>query len=104
MMILLPLTDTNARSAAKFRSTWNKTGVNKAGWRRVVRRLQGRRDVLVAGPRIGSQQNLRALELARRMLASAQKRREFATLHLAEFDLVAYIHLRLLKVEVQTNN
>jgi hypothetical protein len=29
------------------------------------------RDVLVAGTRVGSQQNLRALELARRMLAAA---------------------------------
>src|SRR5882762_7574961 len=40
---------------------------------------------------------LRALELARRLLASAQKRREFATLGLAEFDPVAYVHLRLLE-------
>src|SRR4030081_1172209 len=48
------------------------------------------RDVLVAGARVGSQQNLRALELARRMLAAAQERREFAALGLAEFDAVAY--------------
>jgi hypothetical protein len=38
------------------------------------------------------------------MFASAQKRREFATLGLAEFDPVAYIHLCLLELEVQTNN
>src|ERR1700719_4725222 len=56
------------------------------------------RDVLVAGARVGSQQNLRALELARRMLAAAQERREFAALGLAEFDAVAYIHLCLLAV------
>src|ERR1700730_16096466 len=56
------------------------------------------RDVLVAGARVGSQQNLRALELARRMLAAAQERREFAALGLAEFDQVAYIHLCLLAV------
>src|SRR3984893_12013951 len=56
------------------------------------------RDVLVAGARVGSQQNLRALELARRMLAAAQERREFAALGLAEFDAVAYIHMCLLAV------
>src|SRR5882757_183417 len=36
--------------------------------------------------------------VARRMLAAAQERREFAALGLAEFDAVAYIHLCLLAV------
>ena len=56
------------------------------------------RDVIVAGSRVGGPQNLRSLELAHRMLASAQKRREFAALCLAEFDSIAYIHLCLLGV------
>src|SRR6266705_2970803 len=38
------------------------------------------RDLLVTGARVGSQQNLRALELTRRMFAPAQKRRECAAL------------------------
>src|SRR6266496_5557099 len=37
-------------------------------------------DLLVTGARVGSQQNLRALELGRRMFAPAQKRRECAAL------------------------
>jgi len=45
--------------------------------------------ILVAGPRIGRQQNLRALDLAHRMSASAQKRLEFITLGLAEFNPIA---------------
>src|ERR1700741_308995 len=49
-------------------------------------------DLLVAGAGVCSQQNLRALELARRMLAAAQKRFEFVALGLAQFDLIAYIH------------
>src|SRR6266487_2649022 len=56
------------------------------------------RDLLVTGARVGSQQNLRALELARRMFAPAQKRRECAALGLAEFDPITYIHLCLLVV------
>ena len=54
------------------------------------------RDIIVAGPRVGSQQNLRPLELAHRMLASAQKRAELGALGLAEFDPIAYIHPCLL--------
>ena len=61
------------------------------------------RDVFIARPSIRGQQNLRALELARRVLASAQKRREFAALGLVEFHPVAYIHRRLLMVEARTN-
>ena len=44
---------------------------------------------LVAGAGIGCQQNLRALELACRMLAAAQKCGEFRALGLAEFDPIA---------------
>ena len=56
------------------------------------------RDLLVAGAGVGSQQNLRPLELAHRMLAAAQKRREFVALGLAQFDPIAYIHPCLLLV------
>jgi hypothetical protein len=42
------------------------------------------------------QQNLRALELAHRMLAAAKKPRKFATLGLAQFDPIPYIHPHLL--------
>ena len=55
-------------------------------------------DLIVAGAGIGGQQNLRPLELARRVLASAQKRREFGALGLAQFDPIAYIHPCLLFV------
>src|SRR6266702_42010 len=53
-------------------------------------------DLVVAGARIGRQQNLRSLELAHRILAAAQKRCEFGALGLAEFDPIAYIHPCLL--------
>jgi hypothetical protein len=56
------------------------------------------RDHLVAGSGVGSQQNLRPLELARRVLAAAYKRHEFGALGLAEFDPIAYIHPCLLLV------
>src|SRR5271169_2863771 len=62
------------------------------------------RDVFIARPSIRGQQNLRALELARRVLAAAQKRREFAALGLVEFHPVAYIHRCLLMVEARTNS
>jgi hypothetical protein len=52
----------------------------------------------VADPCVSGQQNLRPLELARRLLAAAQKRREFAALGLAQFDPIAYIHPCLLLV------
>ena len=44
----------------------------------------------------GDEQNLRPLELARRLLATAQKRPEFGALGMAELHPVAYIHPRLL--------
>jgi hypothetical protein len=53
-------------------------------------------DLLVAGAGVRSQQNLGALELARRVLAAAQKRFEFVALGLAQFDPIAYIHPCLL--------
>src|SRR5206468_8375681 len=49
-------------------------------------------DLLVAGTGIGGQQDLRSLELARRMLAAAEQRPEFRALDLAEVDPIAYIH------------
>src|ERR1700680_3175451 len=55
-------------------------------------------NILVADPRVSGQQNLRPLELARRLLAAAQKRREFAAFGLAQFDPIAYIHPCLLLV------
>ena len=53
-------------------------------------------DCLVAGAHIGRQQNLRSLELARGVLAATQKRCEFGSLGLAQFDPIAYIHPCLL--------
>src|SRR5271167_3290707 len=53
-------------------------------------------DRLVTGAGIGGEQNLRPLELARRLLATAQKRPEFGALGMAELHPVAYIHPRLL--------
>src|ERR1700678_1561568 len=53
-------------------------------------------DRLVAGAGIGGEQNLRPLELARLLLATAQKRPEFGALGMAELHPVAYIHPRLL--------
>src|SRR5947207_585914 len=50
------------------------------------------RDLLVAAPGIGGQQNLGSLELAGRMLAAAEQRLEFRALDLAEVDPIAYIH------------
>jgi hypothetical protein len=55
-------------------------------------------DRLVARSGVSRQQNLRPLELACRMFAAAQKRREFGTLGLVQVDPVAYIHLCLLMV------
>src|ERR1700688_3220717 len=49
-------------------------------------------NLLVAGPGIGGQQNLRSLELARRMLAAAEQRPQCGALDLAEVDPIAYIH------------
>ena len=54
-------------------------------------------DFFVAGPDIGSQQNLCSLELAGCMLAAAKQRLEFGALDLAEFDPIAYIHACLLE-------
>src|SRR6478752_8081888 len=54
-------------------------------------------DFFVAGPDIGSQQNLCSLELAGCMLAAAKQRLEFGALDLVEFDPIAYIHACLLE-------
>src|SRR5271157_4274404 len=54
------------------------------------------RDRLVAGAAIRRQQYLRPLEPACRMLAAAQKLRQFGAFGLAEFDPIAYIHPCLL--------
>src|SRR6266508_3046611 len=53
-------------------------------------------DIVVAGPRVGGQQNLRSLELARGVLASAHNRGEFGALGWAQFNPIAYIHPCLL--------
>jgi hypothetical protein len=49
-------------------------------------------DLRVAGSGVGSQQNLRSLELAGRMLAAAEQHLEFRALDLVEVDPLAYIH------------
>jgi hypothetical protein len=54
------------------------------------------RDLIVTGADIGSQQNLRSFELARRVFAAAQQSSEFGPLGLAQFDPIAYIHPCLL--------
>jgi hypothetical protein len=41
--------------------------------------------IVIASPRVGGQQNLRSLELARGVLASAHNRGEFGALGLAQF-------------------
>jgi len=46
-------------------------------------------DRFVTRSGVGRQQNLRTLELAYRVLTSAQQRLEFITLSLAEFDPIA---------------
>ena len=53
-------------------------------------------DIVVAGAGIGGQQNLRPFELACRVLAPAQKPREFGAFGLAQFNSIAYIHPYLL--------
>ena len=58
-------------------------------------------DLLVAGPGIGRQQDLRPLELARRMLAAAQQRCELVAFGLAQVDPVPYIHSDLLEGETR---
>jgi hypothetical protein len=47
-------------------------------------------NLVVAVASIGRQQDLCSLELARRMLAAAEKRRQFYALGLAEFNPIAY--------------
>ncbi len=54
-------------------------------------------DLLVAGARIGRQQDLRLLQLAHRMLAAAQERCELGAFGLAQFDPIPYIHSDFLK-------
>ena len=58
-------------------------------------------DLLVAGARIGRQQDLRPLQLARRMLAAAQQRPEIGAFFLAQLDPVPYIHSDLLQGEAR---
>jgi hypothetical protein len=58
-------------------------------------------DRLVTHPRIGRQQDLRPLELARRMLAAAQQRPELGAFGLAQLDPVPYIHSDLLEGETR---
>src|SRR5271165_1118435 len=53
-------------------------------------------DLLVAHARIGGQQNLRPLELARRLLAPAQERPEFIALVFGQGHTITYVHRRLL--------
>ena len=54
-------------------------------------------DLLVTHSRIGRQQDLRPLELARRMFAAAQQSLKFAAFFLAQLDPVPYIHSDLLE-------
>ena len=61
-------------------------------------------DRLVTGAGIGGEQNLRPLELARRLLATAQKRPEFGALGMAELHPIPYIHPRLLGSKARTNS
>ena len=61
-------------------------------------------DLLIADARVCSQQDLRPLELPRRLLAPAQKRREFIALVLGQLDTIAYIHPCLLVVEARTTS
>ncbi len=49
-------------------------------------------DGLVADPGMGGQQDLRPLELARRMLAAAQHRRQRVVLGLAQLHPISCIH------------
>jgi hypothetical protein len=49
-------------------------------------------DRIVADPGIGSQQDLRPLELSPRMLPTAQQRRELCAFRLPQFNPVRYIH------------
>jgi hypothetical protein len=58
-------------------------------------------DLLVAGPGIGGQQDLRPLELACRVLAAAQQRPELGVFFLAQFDPIPYIHSDLLEGETR---
>jgi hypothetical protein len=58
-------------------------------------------DLLVDGSRIGRQQDLRSLELTRRMLAAAQQHPELGAFRLAQLDPVPYIHSDLLEGETR---
>jgi hypothetical protein len=49
-------------------------------------------DRLVADSRVGSQQNLRSLKLARRVVAPAQHRRELRAFPLVQLHPVPYVH------------
>lgn len=58
-------------------------------------------DLLVAGSRVGGQQDLRPLQLARRMLAAAQQRPERGAFFLAQLDPLPYIHSDPLEAETR---
>jgi hypothetical protein len=62
------------------------------------------RDILVACPRVGGQQDLRSLELAGGVLAAAQQGGELITLFLVQLDPVTYIHRGPLLVRAQQMN
>ncbi len=61
-----------------------------------IRYIQGRSDHLVAHTLIRRQQDLRTLEPAGRVMATAQKGVQLLTFKLAEFHTISYIHLILL--------
>ena len=60
-------------------------------------------DILITHPLIGRQENLRALDLARGVLAALQQVAQLLALRLAQFDSVTYIHRRPHKVEGTTD-
>jgi hypothetical protein len=64
----------------------------------------GPRDLLVTGASIRSQQNLRALELARRVPAAAQGALEFIAFGLAEFDPMTMFIRAPCSLEARMNN
>src|ERR1700730_138684 len=73
-----------------FQIAFNKTPLGPV-YRRAADGEAGR-DRLVADARIGRQQDLRPLQLARRVLATAQQRGQLLALALVQLDPVTYIH------------
>src|SRR3972149_11256973 len=62
------------------------------------------RDVLIAGARVGGEQNLRSLQLAPGILAAAQQRAQLVALILAQLHPVTYIHRCPLRFREQQMN